>query len=418
MGWYTILAAVLLTAFAILQAVTPHRMPDFYIFRLGSALAARGENPYDVPKIRSHVAQEFPEENPTPESFVNNCGYFLPPQATVLFLPFAMLPLAVAKIVWALIQGLAGLAIATVPQLVTSTLTQEVLVRRRNELPLSPLIAKLLPFLMLLNFLTVAVVMVGQFSVVFVGCIVAGLWCFARADRWAAWLGVLLWSVAFVKPHVALPLIPLAWYLGGWKRAAALVAVVGAFNLLGATIVGGSPLFLRDYFAYLGANHRAVMYNQAELAAEMTSWNRLLYVATASFAGSRYLIEQSAKIVVASYLVWFGLILGRCGIFGVRPSAAWVLAACAAGMVLCPQVLGYETLVLLLAVPWIRDLFSAGYRAWGLVAVLLLGLQWLPYQGLEPIGFTIHRPLGVALFALFVLIAPSRPLDDASDSLV
>ena len=57
--------------------------------------------------------------------------------------------------------------------------------------------------------------------------------------------------MAFVKPHVALPLIPLAWYLGGWRRAAGLVAVVAALTLVGATLAGGSPLFLRDYLAFL-----------------------------------------------------------------------------------------------------------------------------------------------------------------------
>ena len=70
-----------------------------------------------------------------------------------------------------------------------------------------------------------------------------GQWCFERG-RPAC--GVLLWSLCFVKPHVALPLVALAWALGGWRRAAGLVAGVAGLNLLGATVVGGSPLFLRD----------------------------------------------------------------------------------------------------------------------------------------------------------------------------
>ena len=389
-----LLAAALFTAFAVAQALASGTMPDFFIFRLGAVLTARGESPYDIPKVRAEVAKTFPEKDPEPkpESFLNNCGYFLPPQATVLFLPFAMLPWPVAKVVWALLQGLAGFAIATLPNLY----------RRKDDPAPAGIVPKLVPFLLLLNFLTLGVVMVGQFAVVFVGCVAAGLWCFSRGDRLGTALGVLLWSVAFVKPHVALPLIPLAWYLGGWKRAAALIGVVAAFNLIGATLVGGSPLFLRDYLDYLGGSFRAVMFNRAELNYEMTSWNRLLFVAGGP------LVEQTAKTAVASYLVWFGLVLGRCGLAGVKPSAAWALAVAAAGAVWCPQVLGYEALVLALAVPWVRDLFADGRRGWGFAAVLLLGLQALPFQVLERVGFDFHRPLGVALFAVLVLAGPVR----------
>ena len=76
---------------------------------------------------------------------------------------------------------------------------------------------------------------------------------------------------------------------------------------------------------------------------------------------------------------------------------------------MCPQVLGYEALVLALAVPWVRDLFADDRKAWGFAAVLLLGLQALPFQVLERVGFDFHRPLGVALFALLVLVGPVAP---------
>lgn len=398
-----LVAVALFTALAVVQALPAATLPDFFIFRLGAVLTARGESPYDVPKIRAHVAEQFPDPDPKPESLVNNCGYFLPPMATVLFFPFAMLPWREAKIAWALLQGLAGLAIVTLPRLWRTPSTEPTPTERPALIP------KLVPFLLLLNFLTIAIVTVGQFAVVFVGCVAAGLWCFARGDRFGSVLGVCLWAVAFVKPHVALPLIPLAWYLGGWKRAGALVGTVAALNVLGATLVGGSPLFLLDYFAYLGKGFGSVMFNRAELNYEITSWNRLLYVATQPLAGDRFLIEQNARTAVASYLVWFGLVLGRCALAGVKPSAAWALAAAVAGAVWCPQVLGYETLVLVLAVPWVRDLFVGGHRAWGCAAVLLLGLQVLPFQVLDRVGFDFHRPLGVALFALLVLTGPLAP---------
>jgi hypothetical protein len=384
---------VLFTAIAVIIALRPGMLPDFFIFRIGSVLALRGENPYDIEKVRLHVKEQFPDN----EGFINNCGYFLPPHAIVLFLPLAILPLPVASVAWALLHGAAAIAIVLLLRLLS----------REGDPPLSGLVPKLVPFLLLFNFLTLAIVMKGQASVVSAGCVAAGLWCFARETRWSFWLGVFLWSVPFIKPHVALPLIPLAWYLGGWKRAAALVGVVAVLNLLGATLVGGSPMFMRDYFDYLAASHRSVEFNRAELNYEMPSWNRLLYVATRPFAENRFLIEQNARITLASYFMWFGLVLGRCAISGVKPSASWALAVCAVAAVWCPQVLGYEVFMLVLAVPWVRDLFLTGRRPWGLAAVVLLALQAVSFQLLEPLGFDFHRPLGVALFALLVLIGPT-----------
>ena len=66
----------------------------------------------------------------------------------------------------------------------------------------------------------------------------AGLVAFNRGWNVA---GAVLWALPFVKPHVALPLLPLAWYLWGWKRAAGILLVVGGLNVLGATFVGGTP---------------------------------------------------------------------------------------------------------------------------------------------------------------------------------
>ena len=64
----SLLATLLLTAFALLQGVTPGKMPDFFIYRLGAELAVRGENPYSVATVRAHVAQEFPDSDPNPDS--------------------------------------------------------------------------------------------------------------------------------------------------------------------------------------------------------------------------------------------------------------------------------------------------------------------------------------------------------------
>jgi hypothetical protein len=390
------LAAALLGAFALFAAQNPKLLPDFFIYRLGSELALGGESPYDLARVRARVAERFPDPDPKPESFVNNCGYFLPPGAVVPFAPFALLPLGAAQVAWALACAAAGFALARVPVL-----------RFADAPPLTgpPLVARAVPFLLLLNFLTIGVVLVGQTALVTVGAIAAGAWCFRRGGCWNV-LACALWAVPFVKPHVALPLVPLAWFLFGWARAAGVVVWVVALNLLGATLAGGSPLFVAEYLDFLRDNHRAVMFNRAELNYEMTSWNRLLFAVTEPFAGTRFLIEQTATTAVLSYAVWFVLLAARCAAARVRPSGEWALAACAAGMVWCPQVLGYEALALVLAVPWARELFARGHRGWGALVVAALALQALSLQALEPLGITLHRPLSAALVALAVLCGP------------
>ncbi len=383
--------AILLGMVSVSQALVTNNFPDFFIYRSGSEIGLRGESPYDIARIRKLASAQFPEENPKRESFVLNCGYFLPPSAILVFAPFAIVPWGAAKVAWGITLGLAAAGIATLPNLL------------RNPDRGMPVRANVLrfvvPFLLVLNPLTLAIVIVGQVTIVSVGCVAAGLWCFSRNRPT---LGVILWSLTFVKPHVALPLIPLVWYLGGWRHAAALVGSVAAINLLGATITGGSPLFLRDYLEYIPTGHKAVLYNQAELNPQITSWNRLLV----SCGGP--VIELTAVTTLAGYLVWGGLVLGRCAIAGAKPSAAWACAAAVAGAAVCSQVLPYELLMLSVAVPWVRDLCASKWRLWGWAAVLLMVIQTIPINSAN-VMFDFYRPLGAMAFALLVLFGPVDP---------
>jgi hypothetical protein len=387
----------LLLLIALIVASKPDLNRDLFIYRIGAVLGSRGEWPYDVPKIQAIVANQFPDPNPDETSFVRNNGYFPPPLAILVYIPFAMLPWGAAKVAWSVLMGGVAVLIARIPGVL----------RPAGETQPLPLLWRLVGVALVLNYLSVAIIAVGQTPLLFVGCVVAGLWCF---DRKLPALGVLLWAMPFVKPHLALPLIPLAWYLGGWKRALALLVVVGGLNLLGATLAGGSPLKLKDYLEYVPQAHKAVVYNQAGLNPQITSWNRLLF----SLGGP--LVELTIVTTVAGYLVWGGLVLGRCAATGERPSATWALAATVVGGMLCCQVLGYETLGLVLTIPWIRDLFASGRKWQGTAGVLLLLLQQLSRETFEPIGIDFHRSLGVALFAALVLIGPIRPLDESPES--
>jgi len=391
-------AAGLLCALALFYALATNHFQDFFIYRIGAVIGVRGEWPYDVPKVRALVAAQYPDPEPKFDSFVNNNGYFPPPLAVLVYIPFALLPWVPAKVAWAFVTFFAALMVARLPEAF----------RRPGDPPPESPVWRFVPLALVLNPLAGATVIVGQTTLLFVGCIVAGQWCF---DRGRLWLGALLWAVPFIKPHMALPLIPLAWYLGGWRRAAAVFGVVAALNLVGATLVGGSPLAIKDYLDYVPVAHKEVLYNRAKLNPQITSWNRLLYSLTKPPGDQEggILVELTVVTTAAGYLVWFGLVVGRCAAAGGRPSPAWAVAAAAVGGMLCCQVLGYETLALTLTVPLIRDLFAGGWRWRGTAAVLLLLMQQVPRETFAPLGLDFHRPLGVALFAALILVGPVNP---------
>ncbi|WP_439629227.1 glycosyltransferase family 87 protein [Gemmata sp.] len=421
--WPAVAAAAVFFVVALARALgPPDGYPrDLFIYRLGAELALRGENPYDIPKVRGHVAAEFPPDDAhkaltnthllvegdlaewvvrlwtdtAAKSFPLNCGYFLPPMGVVLYLPFALLPWKAAMVAWAVANGTAGYAVARV-----------VTALRVPGAPVPVFLATVGPFLLLLNPLTPFIAFpVGQTSVVCLGCVVAGL--LAR-DRGRPYLMAALWAVPFVKPHLALSLVPLCYFLSGWRPAALLIVLVAALNALGATIVGGSPAFLKEYLDFLPQVRDAVRYNRVELNAGLSSWNRLLY----GFGGP--LIELGLGTTLAGYLVWYGLLVGRWAATGVRPSAAWAAAATGAGAALCCQVLVYELMVLVVAVPWLRDLFAGGYRTWGVAGGALLGAHLVSLVFMQGIGLAGHHPLAVALFALAVLTGPADPLRPAT----
>jgi hypothetical protein len=373
----------LLTAYALQDALCENHAPDLFIYRAGADRGLRGESPYDGGWLQPLVAAQYPDDG----YLRDNCGFFLPPQAVLVFAPFAAVPFLVAKVLWALLTG----ACVAAALLVLRTFAPR------------PQTGVGAPFVLAFNYLTFKVIELGQTGLLIVGCVAAGQWCF---ERRRPVLGTLLWSVAFVKPHLALPLIPLAWYLGGWRRAAALVAMVAALNAAGAVVVSGTPLMLRDYVASVGAAHKAVLFNRVEDNPEITSWNRLLYTLSEPVAGRRLLVELTATLTFAGYAVWFALAAARCCFARARPSAAWALAAAAVGALLCAQAMPYDLVLLALVVPWVRELFVSGRWGRGWLGVAFLALELVPFDWFLSLGVLTHRPLGVALMAVLVLAGP------------
>ena len=176
------------------------------------------------------------------------------------------------------------------------------------------------------------------------------------------------------------------------------MGVVGALNLAGCLVAGGSPLFLKDYFDFLAAAHKSVEFNRAALNPQITSWNRII------IAAGGPVVELTALTTLAGYLVWYGLVVGRCVLAGRRPSPAWALAASAVGALVCCQVLGYEVFLLALVVPYLRELLEARRIAPAAVVLGLIAVQLVPFD-FEAVGVGAPRALGAVGVAIMLLFS-------------
>jgi hypothetical protein len=163
-------------------------------------------------------------------------------------------------------------------------------------------------------------------------------------------------------------------------------------------------MFILTYLDFVPTAHVSVMFNRAELNPQISSWNRLL------IACGGPVIELSIATIAAGYLVWFGLVLGRCAIAKEKPAAAWCAAAAVCGMLLCCQLLGYELLLLCGTIPWLRLLLATGYRIRAMLGFTLLLIEYfVPLEAAIRVGVEPYRPLGVAVFSLIVLWGPITP---------
>src|SRR6185312_5933020 len=112
--------------------------------RAGAVVGLRGESPYDVARVRGLVAGQYPDD----ARLQKNCGFFLPPMAVLVFAPFAAVPWPAAKVLYAILTGLAVLAVGLLPRLW----------RPSDDPPPGPPVVWLgLPLLVALNPLTLAV---------------------------------------------------------------------------------------------------------------------------------------------------------------------------------------------------------------------------------------------------------------------
>jgi len=350
----TIVAVVIAGLWAARIAIFENHAEDLWIYSSGGWFGFHGQTPYETERIHDRVAQQYPEN----EKVINNCGFFLTPQAMLPFAPFAYLPWLLAKLLWCAITIAMAAVAAWQFRYFTAT-------------PPPIWFTGAAVVAMLLNSMSLFVLIVGQTPLLIVSCVLLGQMAFANGrPRLAGFL----WGLAFMKPHIALPLIVVAWCISGWQRAAEVVAWAIALNVFAGLATVGDPLMIREYLEYIPKGHKSVEFNRISVNKQITSWNRLL------FANGGPTIELGAVGTFAGYAVWFALAALRCLWQRAWPTASWVLAMAACGAVLCCQLLPYELPLLMLVIPYLWDLIARGRRTDVIVVVLivLLGAYALP----------------------------------------
>ena len=381
---------------ALCVAVNENHHEDLLIYSSGAALGISRESPYDTERVRDRVAKQYPGEY----VLIDNCGFFLTPQAILEFAPILPLDWKPAKIIWCL--ATVGWGAAAGWFLLTAF--------EKRSVP--RWLCGVVAFAVLCNPMSLFALVIGQTSIFLLGCIVLGQMA-QRNKRHR--LGEFLWALAFIKPHLALPMLLLAWYDGGISRPVGILIWVFGLNVY-ASLVAGKPLLMLEYVQYLGEVHGTIRYNDIAANPHISSWNRLMI----ALGGPT--VELGAFGTVASYAVWFSLCAVRFAVMRCRPGIEWVLAAVSCGIPLCCQALPYELPILCLILPWVVASFLSGARLAPVLALVFAAMamqlggdgssfdQLAKLSGSALIGRLMesHQSLCIAALAAVVLIAGSH----------
>ena len=361
---------------------------DLYIYRAGAGLALAGRSPYDRAALHQMIAAKFPEQ----PLLIENHGFFLAPAGVAIYAPLALLPWGVAKTAWAVLSyALAGFAAWHLVPLAGAAARRLFDNWRRAVVMAVALWDPLI-------FIGTAV---GQTAAVMTGCLILGE---VARRRGRPWLAAALWGVLFAKPHLSLPLVPLAAYLGGRRQGSRVAVAAGVLTLIGVAICGG-PHVVGDFFAHLRDSHKAVEFNKVTWNPQLLSWNRPFYALTGRP------IELGATEVLAGYALFALAVAVRVRVAGSRPTPAWALAAAVVAACECCQLLASEAFLLIAVLPHLLDTFAANRRlaaAWLILGLIVKSLpielswailEWRELSAARQLVIESPRGFGVLILA-------------------
>jgi len=364
---------------------------DFFAFYSGGRMGLSGQNPYDVAGMAKEQKQYHERAGRTGDP--DMVFFFSPPEALVVFAPFSKLSWKYACYAWLSLQTSLALGLACLAWTFGGD---------GRPRWIGPALA----CACLLNPLTYRFLALGQCSLIVASVIALGQWAF-EARRPV--LGSFLWGLAGIKPQLAIPFLALAFVLGGWRRLAGVVAVIGVLNVLGCLITTGTPQTLLKYVRFVTENH--LMERNRVERDQISSWNHVVYV----LGGPAW--DLTATGMIASNAGWFFLIWLR---HGCPLISTWVpeyaLAAAAVGSVFCSLSHGYDLVILALMAPLLITRFKLGQRREvaslaGLIAITTIpravvktSASFLALRpGLVELALS-YRSLIVAILAAYLIV--------------
>ena len=391
-----VLAGILLIEGGLLASrrTDPGHAKDFLVMYQGTRTALEGRNPY-------HAGMVF--------DTTDAAGFFYPPESFLVFAPFALLPWSVASWVWIGFLTLCAAACSTLAW----TFQRPAGDHTKAALAILGVL--------LLNPLCFGAIGLGQTALLIAAGVCLGRWAFEHGRYW---LGILAWSVAAIKPHLALPFLAIVVVMYGWRHFRDLVLMIVALNVLGCLLTTHNPLTLVDYVRFLGQSHLEIGYNQVNND-QIVSWNRVVYALT----GANYNLRPVT--MVAGLMVWG--ILGWIRSFHSNSReftpALWIAYA-ALGSLLCVQAHGYDMVLLVMLVPQLLWLYEQGYRKDTLYIFSMLVMVMIPrFFVVELLRIThitgsaselilSYRAVVVVTLAGYLLLRgqPARRVTEASES--
>lgn len=381
-NWVAVIAALGVVATQLSLAIGPISgiQQDFCVYQTGVSFAWSGVWPYDLELVQTTVEDRLgiaAADRPFP------CGFFGPPLSFITLAPWGWLPWVVADSLWVALLLLGALSCGSL----TWTFDRETGQMANGW---GVVIA-----VVLLNPLVQRSISLGQTGLYFCGAVALGQWAFERKH---SILGSLLWGFTGLKPHLALPLLAVACYSGGWRRLLAIGAVMGIYWSAGCLLFGDPIRVTTAYLAYLGTAHKSIGFNRVTND-QIISWNRLIAAAGGPLFDLS-LLAMISGLVIAGFLLWAVQIRRH-----TSPPVSWMLAACVIWGLLTVQVLGYDLVLLALTIPYILRLGDRGRYTDLALLLLALAVVSIPRGVVVALGTTTGFSHGLPLLLSYRTIA-------------
>jgi len=300
----------------------------FCVYHAGVDSAWHGNSPYHIGPIQNTVERRLKIQ---PGGF--SCGFFLPPTSFVILAPFATVSWQIADRAWILLSISCAVICGSLAHSFGRTLSNR---------PGWGFVAATI----LLCPLVQRAIALGQTPLFICACIALAQRAF---ECGRPRLGTLLWASVAIKPHLALPLLAAAWFIGGWRRGMGIAVTMSIAWIAGCFLIGDPVSVSLGYVDFLGDSHKAIGFNRIEND-QIVGWNRLL----ASVGGP--LIEFGSIGVLAGFSISLGVLWALRIRRLESPNSQWILAASVAWGLFTAQAHGYELVMLALTAPYLLRL--------------------------------------------------------------